>query len=723
MIESRSDVEVSRWEWVVPVLFLTLVALLQIWPAVEHPTWWLWKPGSPASDLAVTHWPNVHFARRMLWEEGRFPFWRPTIMSGTPFAANPLAALYYPPNWPLLFLPWTSPAVGFNLSALLHLSLAGAAMYGLTRRGLGADFWGGLAAGVAYQLSPKLLNHLGAGHVGWVQAWAWLPLVILSALRACQSEGVQRAKWVLAAGTALAFQFYADVRLSAYTMMAAGSLVLARAITHLIRSTNESPSGRERRIRVQIWRALRWTALSLVIFVGLSACQWLPGLALLSDTTRSSMTFSDAAVWSLPWRYLGGLLLADHGGFVEWMTYVGTSTLALAVAGLRVLWRDSSRRWLTGWLAGLGVFAAWFSMGSHGGLFQALWRIVPGLGLLRVPPRAWVLVVFVTAVLAGLGVDGLRRRPHHKSAGSRQWRHAVLLGAAAFPAMLVTGYWLTVSRPPLNLILFGLITPLAIVLSNAHMFIKLPARHSTSASLSSGRTRGNGITDRASGNATWLGAAAVILIILDLLIVNFTLAEARAPEEVFADGRAAAQWLAKQPGHFRIYSPSYSIPQHVAEKYRLQLADGVDPLQLSVYADYLTLAAGLQPQQNYSVTLPPFPKEADIRTALRDTSPDTELLGQLGVKYVAAAFPMEGRSGTEDALSFVGRFGGVFIYRNEDAALAPMSKSQRSIRLADGQVLYTYEIWPVIAGWAVSAATSIAVSLWVFSRLRRPRRA
>ena len=39
-------------------------------------------------------------------------------------------------DWLLLFLPWLPLEVGFNLSALVHLWLAGAAMYALMRRGL-----------------------------------------------------------------------------------------------------------------------------------------------------------------------------------------------------------------------------------------------------------------------------------------------------------------------------------------------------------------------------------------------------------------------------------------------------------------------------------------------------------------------------------------------------------------------------------------------------------
>jgi hypothetical protein len=674
-----------------------ILALVLLGPVVRRPGWWLWTPGAEYSDLAVTHWPNVLFARRALWEYGRFPLWRPTIMSGVPFAANPLAGLYYPLNWAFLFLPWVSLEVGFNASALMHLWLAGAAMYALMRQGLRVGVWGALVAAVAYEASPKLLAHLGAGHVGWVQAWAWLPLVVVCWLEVCKSvtgqegkrAGGQAGKWALAAGGALAVQFCADVRMTAYTLAAAMALVLAYAIRHSQLAV----------------RYLSLVICSFLVFGGLAACQWLPMVALLPEMTRASMTLQDAAAWSLPWQYLVGLLLANHGGFHEWMTYVGVSTLVLAGSGIRAVWRRYEDRWLVAWLLGLLVGAVWFSLGENGGLFQVLWRLVPGLGLLRVPPRSWVLVVFAMAVLAGLGVQGIRgqgdegaRRPGDRETGRpgdgrawrgrkgrrlRRWGQAVLMGAGLFPPLVLIGYWLLVGMPPLNLVMSGLVSPLAVAVVGFR-----------------GRVPG----PQAGSNlkpGVLLGLAGVLLVAVDLLVVNATLVEARSPEEVFAAGRAAAKWLAARPGRFRVYSPSYSIPQQVAELYALELVDGVDPLQLQVYADYLTRAAGLKPG-GYSVTLPPFPGDGDLHTALAGVVPDAEMMGQLGVRYVAAAFPIVDR-----AWQPVGLFEEVFIYENEQARPLPETRGVGSVVLADGTMLFQYQPRVVHIGWVISGVTAI----------------
>jgi hypothetical protein len=616
-------------------------------------------------------------------------------MSGMPFAANPLSGLYYPLNWLFLFLPWLPLEVGFNVSALVHLWLAGATMYALMRLGFDTGGWGALVSAVAYQGSPKLLAHLGVGHVGWVQAWAWLPVVVLCVLKASQSPSGQAGKWRVGAGVLLAIQFCADVRMAAYTLTAVTTLVVARTLGRLDSSGQGAIPG----LRSEIWD-LRLMIPGLAIFLGLSTCQWLPALALLPDTTRSSLTLSDAAVWSLPWRYLGGLLLADHGGFHEWMTYTGVGTIVFACGGVSPLWRRQHRwtelggtpvqRWLVGWLFGVAVFATWFSLGVNGGLFQAMWRVVPGLGLLRVPPRAWILVVFATAALAGLGMEGTARLRGEERRRAKRRKRALVLSIGTLPVMLVLGYWLMFGKAPLNLMMFGLITPLAIGLCDAQ---------------------------QARRRKQWLGAAAVLLVALDLWVVDSTLIGARASEDVFTAGRAAAEWLAEQPARFRIYSPSYSIPQHVAEQYDLELAYGVDPLQLRAYARYLTRAAGLQSPQDYSVTLPPLPEGIGVQAALQDVSPNPEMLGQLGVRYVVAAFRI-----ADSRLDLVHRCEDTYIYQNRADHTLVQKGQTCSIVLADGKVLYQYRAWPVYAGWAVSGSTLAALIGWIVWSVWKARR-
>ena len=91
-----------------------------------------------------------------------------------------------------------------------------------------------------------------------------------------------------------------------------------------------------------------------------------------------------------------------------------------------------------------------------------------------------------------------------------------------------------------------------------------------------------------------------------------------------------------------VYSPSYSIPQHVGQLFQLQQADGINPLQLQRYVTFMQQASGVG-AWSYAVTLPAFigaQTDEAIRTALKDIQPNAALLGLLNVNYIAAVFPI-----------------------------------------------------------------------------------
>jgi hypothetical protein len=126
----------------------------------------------------------------------------------------------------------------------------------------------------------------------------------------------------------------------------------------------------------------------------------------------------------------------------------------------------------------------------------------------------------------------------------------------------------------------------------------------------------------------------------------------RTPADAFAWGASVAEYLAQQPGHSRSYSPSYSLPQHTAIQHDLALADGVDPIQLAHYADFLAQAGGYM-VSGYSPSLPPDLDDASAR-------PDAGRLGLLNVGYVAADFPI-----VAEGLILEQQIDGTYLYRNE----------------------------------------------------------
>lgn len=552
------------------VLVFLLIGGLAMGPVLIAPADRLAYPAHGLfSDLTLTHWSAFEYARDQLSQTGQIPLWRTSILSGTPFAPNPLAGLFYPPHW-LTLWPALPMALALNVLLWLHFSLAAASMYALMRR------WqvkrtAALVSALAFAAAPKIVAHMGLGHLTLVEAWAWLPMVLYplpvplsfarpstsASSRSEHSASTQDGGFVLS-GAALGLCVLADARMAIY----AGAL----AVTYVI----AIGARRERRARLN---AIGRIVIIGIVAASISAAAWLPTLDLTASASRSSLAASEAGTLSLDPIYLLGLLIPDRSGAAERTTFVGWSVLALAVLALFSRRTQSSR--LRFWLLGVLVVGVLIALGTHTPLYDLLSRL-PGASLLRVPARAWFVVTFAFAVLAGFG-------------------------------------WQVVD-------------------------------------------------ERLKPKRYIISAAIVIgLIAIDLLAADWSVYRVTTVDEAFAAGREVAAAISNEAQGFRVYSPSLSIPQHVAQQFGLHLADGVDPLQLTRYVKFMQAATGLG-SWNYSVTLPPFPgiqSDADVHTALKTVMPNTALLGLLNVKYIVADFPLESSDLIESD-----RAGGTSVYEN-----------------------------------------------------------
>jgi hypothetical protein len=530
-----------------------VLALLFLWPLVLRPTLIPFAPAAQFSDLLITHLPNAAYVRDSLARYGQWPLWNAQIFAGQPFAADPLAGMWYPPNL-LLLLPGLPLPLAFNLLFVLHFAWAGVGMFYLLRDegvGAGPAFLGALA----FMGTPKLAAHLGAGHASLVFAAAWTPWLLLAIGRAARGGGLRRGAL---AGAGLALLLLADVRWAFYAALLGAAYWLWRL------------RAQQRRPGAAVAPALAFAA----IFLMLTAVLTLPLVEFVLHSNRRALTIQEAAAFSLPPRYLLGLLIPDLGGFHEWMTYVSVIPLLLALAGVQC-------RTLFWPVVALAAIA--FSLGTNSPLFPWLYRLLPGLAFLRVPPRAW----FVAALgLCALAAHGAQR-------------------------LIDDGLPFLARRYP------RLLAPLSFILHPSSLIFVFS-----------------------------------LLTLADLLRVDSTLLTARpAP-----DRAPAAEWIAAQPGLFRVYSPSYSLPLGDG----LQHVDGVDPLQLAAFVKFAEAAAGVK-ARGYSVTVPAFESD-DLAAANASAKPDVEKLGLLNVKYVAAEFPLDAPE-----LTLAQTFGRTRVYENTAA--------------------------------------------------------
>ncbi len=613
-----------------PVPLFLSAGLLQLFPLLKDPRQVLFWRGGAFSDLLVSHWPNAVVVRRSIETWGQLPLWNPSVLSGAPLAADPLAGLWYPPSWLAIALP---TALGFNLLIWLHLAWAGIGCWALARR-LGQGHAGAIVSGLAFNAAPKLIGHVGLGHVSLVFAVSWTPWVLLAveaAARASRGSVGHRLSRAASAGALSGLVLLADPRWYPGLILLGAAFFLWRAAHSHDDSKGEAavrtaePSGARAAASGPNWARLTGMlsiggAVSLAVGSALLA----PLTEFVALSTRSGLELSQSAAASLPPARTVELLAPDLGVWPEWQAYSGAVVLFLACLSVLQSWR-TGRFWL-GVLA-IGLLVA---VGDATPFYPIARVLIPGLSQLRVPPRSLLLVGFGLAMLAGQGFDalnGLSRRTIGRAAGLLLALY-LLLGAVN---------WIASSGQPAQERLIEVI-PWGI----SGIFVAI-----------AGAWTGVGIRKRLSAGSFATFLAAVLL--MDLTLVNLTTLKA----EAVAVDPLVERVAEHTPDGQRIFSPSYSVTQPGAAMLGLENADGVNPLQLRRYRDFMAQATGFE-AAGYSVTLPPFPSGAVDQPW--GFEPDLEQLGSLAVSTIVSDYAL-----TSSGLELLEHTGGRYIYRNPAA--------------------------------------------------------
>ena len=376
-------------------------------------------------DAHVTHWPW----RRVAMDHaasGRAPFVNERASGGQPLLANPNAVLLYPT---LLLEKVLPPASAFNLHYLLHVLWAYFGARALASR-LGLSDGGAFFSGVAYAFSGAMLSYASAfANAG--PAAAWLPWCAAAALDLARA-GSWRRRAVAAVATGLAFglQFLAgEPAISLLTAVFAVALAAAAWLA-------------ERRDRLaRAGRLAAGGALAAAVGFGVAAPLLLPLLEIVRLTFRGQHLYSARAFGAspfAPWQMIewlfprfagdpGSLGAGAHWQFrlhegdlvYLWSVTFGVLPLVvvLVAAARRAFW---SRR--TIFLAGGAVVTLALSFGFALPFYRLLYS-AEFLRRLRYPIKFYLVTTLCVALLAGFGVDALRRR---RGGG----REAAILGGA-----------------------------------------------------------------------------------------------------------------------------------------------------------------------------------------------------------------------------------------------------------------------------------------------------
>jgi hypothetical protein len=351
--------------------------------------WWPLLAGYlPDYMDTVTYLYPLRLAAAQQLRSGCLPLWLPNLFCGTPLAANPQLAAWYPPQLLFYLCPNT---FGYGLLAILHYCLAGVGMYALVYH-LGRQRGAAFLAALSFEFGSMMIGRIAL--MPHVYACAWVPWIFLTAEHA-RARPTRFSRRDITLAALLAMQLLAGApQISYYSTLALSLLWFIRMV----------------QIREYNWPAVRGIAIALLT-LALYAIQLVPTFEFLSLVRRREIPIRDLVEQSLNggfiWRSLVGFTIPG-GEDIDSINAVGLVPCALALFGL--LRRDIRSRALPyfliailSWFLSLGLFA------------PTLAKLLPGYTHFHAPRRALMLWSICIPVAAGLGFAALQMRSLSKA--------------------------------------------------------------------------------------------------------------------------------------------------------------------------------------------------------------------------------------------------------------------------------------------------------------------
>lgn len=366
--------------------------------------------GAASCDMGNSYFPWRAFGFTAL-KNGTIPFWNPYVLCGTPFAANPETALFYPLNWIFLFV---SPAQGINISVILHLFLCGWFSFLLFDL-YGCSFWPAILGCLVYMMGGNTLPRVFAGHLSNICTMTWLPALIFAAELILERVTPPRIGLL-----ALTYGFFILAGHMQYVFFLSLFLMCFGLV----------------RLLYVDKRATKACAIvgAVCLGIGLSAVQLSLTLEMLKESARKSLTFDFCSTFSwdpfYAWTFLMpgySLIEPDLGNWGNWypwemIVFIGVLPLLFSLFCFvpKAAWRQGFPRPEVvpafGICTGLFILVA---LGRYTPLFQVLFYTIPGFNLFRGMCKFLVPVFLCLAALTALGCEHFFRQV---SSGNRSIR-------------------------------------------------------------------------------------------------------------------------------------------------------------------------------------------------------------------------------------------------------------------------------------------------------------
>lgn len=367
-----------------------------------------------------------NFPMEYFREHGSIPLWNPYIFCGMPFVDAFHGDIFYPISFVFkLILP---TPIAFGWSLIFHVFLAGLFMY-LCARGFGMSKLAATFAGIFYMFAPYLVSMVQPGHDGKMYVTALLPLAMLFLER-----GMNRGRlldFTLLGAMIGMIIITPHPQMSYFSLWALGFYAAFRLILKFID---------DKSIVVLIKPAV-FFLLAVILGLGVSAIQFYPGYRYVKefspraheedeDAMKERERWMYATSWSMNAEELAAQFIpnfcgTDARGAVEGdqtpPTYWGKNAfkdnseyigiLPLFFGLMAIIFVRTRRTWF---FMGLGAFALVYALGGSTPLYHIFYNLIPNVKHLRAASMIMFVFSFSFCLLAGYGIDFLRRLPEMK---------------------------------------------------------------------------------------------------------------------------------------------------------------------------------------------------------------------------------------------------------------------------------------------------------------------
>ncbi len=359
------------------IIWLLLVPCIFLFPFILNPS----KITSLNNDIQF--WiPIYNEFKKSIVQSSTIVLWQNKTLLGFPLLGDPQSIVTYPFTY---LVTLVSLPTFFVLYLLFHLTVSSIAVYFVSNKVIKLPTISALLVSFLYTFSPKMLSHIGEGHINLVAAYSLFPALILSIYVLLNKPNIKKS---LLVGLLFSALFITYITVFYYSLLAAILLLVVLLINKKLHLNNKT---------------ITYLALAFIFGVGFQLPQILAEIELWPQLSRYLLTYQDIGGPSYAWRQFLSYIFnpfSVNNYPVEYVLYLGLIAVALAAIGFLNI-KSAKYKTLLAFFITLIFF---YNFGTKTIIYELAYKFIPGVNLFRVPTRSYYLISLSVSLLAGMGI-------------------------------------------------------------------------------------------------------------------------------------------------------------------------------------------------------------------------------------------------------------------------------------------------------------------------------